>query len=269
MTREKHLRIVSATLKKGLAAGWSADQVSEAIVSKIETALELEEMDANEGVLDRPVEVPRPDLDKSRVSPRVDPLPIPDVNSGPEASLIILPGSENAKQAAPKSQQAVGPLRIQPVGNTVAGKRYWSMETMRDAVEKGTPPEIQIVPRNRTKPITLKRDIFQLLGLDLCRLSYMLDGTVQPTASSQNEDGNDLDSIRVDQVCSVLFSAYEKDLMVDERMEQIHSQAMEIFSPRPETIVSTAPRRPGLISYSGKDIHYEEDQDGNWKLVGA
>jgi len=263
MTEEKHTRIVLKTVKKWFpdVDDRTAERFSEAIVNRVQTAIELELDEQDVGTVD--------DFDAIRNNKRAEPptpvelLPVPPKDS-PAPSIIVDPNSEAAREvlADPGRFRAKTPLRL-PTRSTsqapLPGKLYWDQDGLRNHVEMNSPDIMHVQVEGRPDPVPLKRNIEVQLGVNTVKLSYGLDHTNSPSASQPNSPlvGEVLSPISVDTPVAVTLSCEEKFPDLEGKLKQLADMARFVYRPKPEHLASATPRRVGPLTYRTDDPHDE------------
>jgi hypothetical protein len=272
MTRAKHIALVRSALNKGIPAEWSVDQLAEGIVNRMELALEMEAEEADSGLVDLADLKPRPDLDKPQEPARLsDSLPAPQPDNRPGSSLIIPPDGPEAKEVFQNKPELAKPIPLRPAGPLVSGngpRRHWQQGQLRDYVASATENTIQVMAKGRPGPVTLVRNLEVLPGVDLVKLSYSLGETVTPSPSSQNLGGEAIQAMAIDAPIFTTFSCFDRDQDIAGKMQSIFTQAEIAYSPKPETIHSSTPRRSGALSYRLEDPHHPGGGDPHDEVGG-
>lgn len=265
MTREKHLRIVRNALKKSIDQGFTVDQMAEGIVNRFEYAMEEELEDADAGldeVRTQPAPMPAPRAVKQSNPGEGVPASLldpPEVGS-PHSSIIIDPNSKEAQMAFADlaSKEVARPIRLGPqkVTSTMGPKRYWQAGGLLEYVVAQTPPSINVPTEGRQRAVNLVRKVEVLPGVDLVKLSYLLDQSKSPEPSSGNSQaGEMLSAMPIDIPVSVNFSCYTQDQPAESCMEEIFTKASIAYRPKPDHIDSHAPRPMGAIRFDSKNPH--------------
>jgi hypothetical protein len=261
VTRNRHISIFTKTITKAMAAGFTLEQGVVAAVDKFLLAIELEQEESESGVMDRePIPIERNFTPRASDNPRNRPdmdisdalkPPIPGAEGSQERSIIIDPSTPLPDRAPP--------IRISP-GSTsdisAAPKRYWKQSDLSDWVLQMTSDIIHVPVEGRINPVILTRNVEVLAGIDMVRLSYGLPDRAMPSPSTPNSRGGEpLTPLMVDAPVFVNISAFERNIDMDSKMEQIFSQASMAFKPKPKSISSTTPIRSGSITFSDSDPH--------------
>lgn len=261
MTKAKHKAIVEATIRKCLNQGFDPGQMSDAIVTKMELALELEADEREAGIIDFPV-TPAQAVPERKHDP-VDKLAPPPPAKSPNAksSLIIAPDSQEAREAFNRKPVEFpdtyrpGPPRSLKDPN--APHRYWDQTQLSQYIMDNTAAVIQVPVEGRSMPVSLLRNVEVQPGVDTVRVSYSLGPENQPVASQPNSalGGEALPMIAVDTPVFQSFTCFDRDQPIQEKMDKIFETAAVVYSPKPEHLESRTPRRQGHIRYSLDNPH--------------
>lgn len=250
------VKAILGVLKRSPSVTGSPELLASRVADKIEEAAEI--FDAH----DDPMPVSRvreiyasttqaspEDLGQDAIErePRgIDDLPQPVQSrvAKAEKSLIVLPGSAEARQTMQEAK-TVQPIRVarKATGPSDGEEPQWDFQELYAEVMGNMPPTIEVTPNGTSSSIALDRTFQADPASGIVKATYTLSGQRDSAPSTPD---NPLAVVAVPMDVSTTFSIFmPRDVSFRTAVEELKVNAAKAFAPRPEAIVSNTRRISG------------------------
>jgi len=276
LSQAKLTRIIARRISRSMGVDQDAAMVvANEIREDINEQIWMDSEDEGNGIRpitqgrepERPTAPPPP----ANIMAPVEPQP---VKSG---KLILTPDDPEFKKPDGLKDTKVRSFPLRRVAPTTTptkapARKWWSSETLIQALSENTPAEIQFTPEGSKNVITAVRNILNQEGMDCVYLEYAHAAASRELGNiGRASDGSPTGAPNLPAVARVCFTLYDKELPLPESMESIMTQLRGMYKPRPQTLIpALPPDRPLRVADAAPENTAQEDTGliSGWNSVG-
>ena len=164
--------------------------------------------------------------------------------------------------------------RVSPTTSPIKAppRKWWSSETLIQALNENTPPTIQFTPEESKSVITATRNILNQEGFNCVYLEYAHESASRELGGiGRGMDGSPTGAPNLPAVARTCFTLFDKELDMETAMGSIIKQLRGMYRPRPQSLVpSMPPDRPLRIQDAAPENTAREDTGlvAGWNSLG-